>query len=189
MTKHCCIIEAYDDGFFPPEFKGGRGDTFIVGVKTSGFRVLDIAVSRVLVDGGETYKRIVEMSGLLNGELIMLDGVTYAGFDVVDPFLLHSETGKPVVAVQLYPLNLERVRSALLKHFPDGEERFRVVRNYYESLIPIETAWRIIQVMAVGIDLGRVVRVLRHVCIYSPEPEPLRIADKIASSLSKLFIS
>ncbi|ADV64322.1 DUF99 family protein [Desulfurococcus mucosus] len=183
-------VEAYDDGFFPVEYKGGRGDTYVVGVKTCGSsRIINIAASRIIVDGGWTHVAVREMSRLLGGGVIMLDGVTYAGFDVVDPFSLSSETGKPVIAVQLHPLNLERVKAALLKHFADWEERFRVIRDYYNSLVPVETPWRPIQVAYTGISLGEAVSILRQTCIYSPEPEPLRIADMIASSLSRLWLN
>jgi len=189
MHSQYSIIEAYDDGFFPVGFKGGRGYTYIAGVETSGeSSILDIAVSRVIVDGRGTQRVITEMSRLLGGEVILLDGVTYAGFDVVDPFMLHEETGKPVIAVQLYPIDIDRIKAALAKHFTDGMERFRIISQYYSRLAPVETAWRRIHVAPVGIGLEDAAMVIRNTCIYSPVPEPLRIADWIASSLSRALV-
>ncbi|MCY0868539.1 MAG: DUF99 family protein [Desulfurococcus sp.] len=182
------VYEAFDDGFFPAEFKSSRGDTYIAGVEaTSSFRVVRITLARIPVDGGQAYKAVLNASRQLQGSVVFLDGVTYAGFDVVDPFSLNVETGKPVIAIQLYPLNLERIRRALVKHFNDWRERFKVIESYTKSLTVVDTPWRPIEIAPVGVSLEEAIRILRRTSIYSPEPEPLRIAGRVASSLTRLM--
>jgi len=184
------LIEAYDDGFFPYYFKARRGSTYIVGVEVESFyNVRKVVVGLVKVDGRSTLRVIRDISTSMSGNVVLLDGVIYAGFDVVDPLELYSCTGKAVIVIQLYPLNLESIKKALREHFVDWSERFSVIESVYSKMIRVETPWRVIEVYSVGLDFNTVVTILKKSCFYSPMPEPLRIADKIASALSRLHIN
>jgi endonuclease V-like protein UPF0215 family len=184
------VVEAYDDGFFPYHFKARRGHTYLVGVEVEGAsQTRRIASGLVRVDGRDVTKTIVSMSRSMRGSVVMLDGVIYAGFDVVDPHELYSQTGKGVLVVQLYPLNLTSIQVALQEHFEDWRERFELIKSVYSRVVRVDTPWRVLEVYYVGLDFHDVVAVLRRTCIYSPTPEPLRIADKIASTLSRLDVN
>lgn len=180
-------FEAYDDGHFPHHYKGGKGSTYIVGVLTEGSsKVLKVAWCTARVDMNTSTEAILNMSKMFDGDVVVLDGVTYVGFDVVDPDIIHGQTGKSVITVIQYPLNLDKVEKALKKHFQDWSYRLSVIRRVYLNSIYVETPWRTLRIYAVGLPLGDVRRVLYSLCIYSPVPEPLRIADKLASALSRL---
>ncbi|MEM1627854.1 MAG: DUF99 family protein [Desulfurococcaceae archaeon] len=181
--------EAYDDGFFPFIFKKGKGSTVIVGVLVNEINNVEkIAWAKTPVDLGFSHQLIKEISGLLDGDLIFLDGVTYVGFDVVDPFKLYKEVRKPIIVFQQYPLDIEKIRKALGKHFANGEKRFEIIEKVYERLIYVDTAWRPVQILNIGIDIETAIEIINKTCIYSPIPEPLRIADKIASAISRIII-
>jgi endonuclease V-like protein UPF0215 family len=60
--------------------------------------------------------------------IIMLDGVTYGGFNVVDIEELYRETGLPVIVVMRSYPDFEKIRSAL-RHFSDGEERWGIIKK------------------------------------------------------------
>ncbi|MEM4717902.1 MAG: DUF99 family protein [Desulfurococcaceae archaeon] len=181
------LIEAYDDGFFPVHCKGGRCGTFIAGVRADKIKVEKVAWTIVKVDLNKTIDAIINLSDLLNGDIIILDGITYAGFDVVDPVKLSRSTSKGVIVIQQYSLNLDRIKEALIKHFADWERRFQVINNVYRDMKYYSTPWRVIKIYTVSVDKETVDKVLKSTLIYSPIPEPLRIADKIASSLSQLL--
>ena len=179
-------IEAYDDGYFPRAHKGGKGFTSIAGVLAdSPSRAVKLAWSFVRVDANTSEKTIINISNLLGGDVILLDGVTYAGFDVVDPERLYVSTGKDVIAILTYPLNLSRIERALRKHFADWKERFTTIKSVYEKAFYVETPWRTLRVYSVGIAVDNATDLIRKLCIYSPIPEPLRIADKVASAISR----
>lgn len=180
------LIEAYDDGFFPVYCKGGRCGTFIAGVRADKNRVDKIAWTTVKVDLNKTLDAIINLSSLLEGDIILLDGVTYAGFDVVDPVELSKNTSKGVIVIQQYPLNLDKIKRALQKHFTDWEIRFRVISSVYRKMTYYNTPWRVIKIYTVNINKDIADYVLKSTQLYSPIPEPLRIADRIASSLSRL---
>jgi len=181
------LIEAYDDGFFPANYKGGKGRTYLVGVEVEGrVKVRKIAWLTVRVDFNTTTRSIISISKILNGRVILLDGLTYAGFDVVDPVELSSAVGKAVIVIQTHPLNLAKMRLALEKHFEDWQERYRVIENVYKKMVYVDTPWRTIRIYNAGISVNEAINVVKNTCIYSPVPEPLRIADKVASAISRL---
>lgn len=183
-------IIACDDGYFPPFFKGRKGKTVLVCVKTvNNTYVAGLAFKRVVIDGRETTLTIIELVETLKpGGTILLDGITYAGFDVADALLIHKETHLPVIAVQQYPLNLDRIKQSLQKHFPDWQERYEIIKNIYRNMYPLSTRWKTIQFSPYGINPKEASKLLIQTMIYSPIPEPLRIADQIASQLSRLVI-
>ena len=179
-------VEGFDDGFFPVDFKGKKGTTVIAGVELDGNVVTRIGYGTVVVDARDSERVVAGLSKLMTGELVFLDGVTYSGFDVVDPENIHSETGKPVIVVQHYPLNLDRIRKALVKHFPDWAERFRVINKVASSMTYVETPWKPVLIYPVGLSLDKAVELYKKNCIYSPIPEALRIADMVASNISRV---
>jgi endonuclease V-like protein UPF0215 family len=188
QTLSVKAIEAYDDGFFPASYKGGRGETLIAGVELDGdLQVNRIGFRSVRVDLNTSMEAIIDISKLFNGEVVLLDGVTYAGFDVVDPAEVASKTGKGVIVVFLYPLNLQKIKVALVKHFEDWSERYSVIERVYTNSIYFNTPWRPIRVYVEMLDRERAFNILRETCIYSPTPEPLRIAHKIASTFTHLL--
>ncbi|MEM1639264.1 MAG: DUF99 family protein [Desulfurococcaceae archaeon] len=185
---HNTIIEAFDDGYFPSWYKGGKGCTYIAGVETVEFLVVRrIAWSTVNVDSNTSMSKIIELSKFFEGEVVILDGVTYAGFDVVDPDQVSDRTGKGVIVIQLYPLNLDKIKVALQKHFVDWRERYSVIEKTYLKMIYYDTPWRTIKIYVRNIDLEKAFYILKNACLFSPVPEPLRIADKLASALSQVF--
>jgi len=179
---------AFDDGYFPVWFKSRRGYTIVLGVRTGeDLKPVAIGFKPVLVDAGSSEAGIIELSKMLGEGLILLDGVTYSGFDVVDPWRIHDSTGQPIVVVQYGDVDVGGVVEALRKHFPDGEERLRVFLKAFESLKPVETPWRTIRILPVGVEYQEAIRLVKQAMIYSPIPEPLRIAHSVASALTRLF--
>lgn len=179
-------IHSFDDGYFPVHYKGRRGKTILVGLETRGLDIDKLSWKPVVIDSRECSLAIIELSKLLGeSDLILLDGVTYAGFDVVDPDEIHTSTNAPVVVVQQYPLNLERVRRALFRNFTDAYERYVVVEKTVNRFQYLDTPWKTIQYCAVGIEVDKAKEYLLKTMIYSPVPEPLRIAHILASTLSR----
>ncbi|WP_448578776.1 endonuclease dU [Thermosphaera sp.] len=179
-------VEGFDDGFFPLDFKGRKGTTVIAGVELDNGVLTRIGYGVVTVDARDSERVVTAMSKHMTGELVFLDGVTYSGFDVVDPDSVHAETGKPVIVVQHHPLNLDRIREALVKHFPDWAERFRVISKVASSMLYVETPWKPVLIYPAGLSFDEAVDLYKRNCIYSPLPEALRIADMVASSISRL---
>uniref|UniRef100_A0A7C4D6Y1 UPF0215 protein ENT92_00410 n=1 Tax=Staphylothermus marinus TaxID=2280 RepID=A0A7C4D6Y1_STAMA len=183
-------IQAFDDGYFPVQYKGCRGKTIITGVETKGFQINKVCWKPVTVDGRETSSVVIELSKLMGSpDLLILDGITYAGFDTADPDEIYLNTNTPVVVVQQYPLDLDNIREALYRNFSDADERYSVIKKVVDKFQYLDTPWKTIQFYATGIELDKARIILLKTMIYSPIPEPLRIAHSIASILSRRLFS
>lgn len=175
-----------DDGYFPPSFKSRRGYTILVGVLYRDGTIESIMYDKVLIDGDSTTESIISfVKQCGEAGAVVLDGVTYAGFDVVDIFSIWRETGVPVIVVQQYELDLNRVEKALVKNFVDYERRFRIVEEAVKLMKPYRTRWKTIHVANLGLDERSTIEYLEKTMLYSPIPEPLRIAHHLASIISR----
>jgi endonuclease V-like protein UPF0215 family len=104
-----------DDGIFKPHTKSFVP---VVGVVFRGGYWLDgVMHTKVRVDGFEATRKIASM---IKGSphykqlrVIMLNGVTIAGFNVVDIKRLNADTGLPVIAVTRDKPNFEEIHEAL----------------------------------------------------------------------------
>jgi len=112
---------------------------------------------------------------------VILDGITYGGFNVVDIQMLYRETGIPVVVVMRSYPDFEKIKSAL-KYFPDGEARWEIIKRAGE----IERMYGkkgSVYVQRVGIGMETVKKIIRLTSIRSNIPEPLRVAHLIATGI------
>lgn len=185
-------VIALDDGYFPLEYKARRGKTILLGVlyDDESRSVKGVSWGFIEVDGLDaTDKAIDVISALKSGDgVVLLDGVTYAGFNIVDPRRVHRVVGMPCIVVYRYPLSIERIRSALVKNFSDYSARLEVIEDVLSKKYAMETPWRTIEYTPIGIDPFEARLLLEKLQSYSPEPEPLRVADELASTLSREMI-
>jgi len=175
-----------DDGYFPVYFKEGKLKTLIVGVVCSGLTPVNLAIDLITVDGLDgteaalrVYRRLVPV------DIVVLDGVTYAGFNVIDPEVMVNEAGVPVIVIFKHDLDINRVYRALVKHFSDWEYRFKVIKEVYEKSREYPTPWRPIRIALYKISSIEALKIVTDLQNTSPIPEPLRLADVIASGLTK----
>ncbi|MGB9939890.1 DUF99 family protein [Methanosarcina sp.] len=112
---------------------------------------------------------------------VILDGITYGGFNVVDIQLLYRETGIPVIVVMRSYPDFEKIKSAL-KHFPDGEERWTIIKRAGE-IEKITGEKNSIYIQRAGIGMETVKKIIRLTSIRSNIPEPLRVAHMIATGV------
>ena len=174
-----------DDGFFPQYYKELRLRTVLAGALYRGRELVDLRLSSVTVDGDDGTERVLSiLRSFGRVDVVFLDGVTLAGFNVVNPEAL-LEACTAVIVVYKFQPKLEKVETALRKHFVDWQARFNVIRKTYERSQIIATRWKPMRVALLGSiaeDLGRLMSYLQLV---SSVPEPLRIADLVASAMSR----
>jgi len=176
-----------DDGFFPIECKELQCYTLLTSVLCSGPMIADVKIEPVTVDGLDGTRVASKLVKELNKEpeIIFTDGVTVAGFNIVDPEELHAVTGIPVVTIFKHELNLRKIRDALVKHFPDWSIRYGVIEKVYKCSNYVSTPWRPLRISAYGIPVYKAMDYVIALQNTSPIPEPLRLADLIASGLTK----
>jgi len=112
-------------------------------------------------------------------QLVMLQGIALAGFNVVDVFELHRELTLPVLVIARHRPNLAAVRSALLTRVPGGKRKWSII----ERLGPMDPVAGVF-VQRVGIPLEHAELVIRRFAVHSSIPEPLRAAHLIAGAIA-----
>jgi endonuclease V-like protein UPF0215 family len=177
-----------DDGVFTPRMEGL---VLVVGVVFRGGYWLDgVMHTQIAVDGFDATEKLSSM--ITNSphfkqlRVVLLNGITFAGFNVVDIKMLNAETRLPVIAVTREKPKLVEIREAL-KHLPRSEERWNAILNagaLFEVVGRREKEK--IYMHVVGISEGDAEKILRLTSTRSNIPEALRVAHLIASGISPI---
>ena len=175
-----------DDGVFTPHVEAWVP---VVGVVFRGGYWLDgVMHTKITVDGFDATDKISSM--ITNSphypqlRVIMLNGITFAGFNVVDINALNAETRLPVIAVTRKKPNLTEIREALT-HLPESDDRWHVVLNAGElKEVTTRHETEKIYVHIAGVSEEDAIKVLRLTSTRSNIPEALRVAHLIASGIS-----
>lgn len=141
------------------------------------------------VDGTDATQRIIEMvnKSRHKGQLrvIMVDGVTFAGFNVIDIQEIFRQTGLPVIVVSRKLPDFSKVKKAL-RNLPDWRERWRMLRTagkIYQVRSKPKAAPICVQVA--GIKRADAEQIVKLTSTHSLVPEPLRVAHLIATGIAR----
>jgi endonuclease V-like protein UPF0215 family len=177
-----------DDGVFTPHVESR---VLVVGVVFRGGYWLDgVMHTEILVDGFDATEKISAMitASPHYGQLrvIMLNGITFAGFNVVDMKGLSVATRLPVIAVTREKPDLLSIREAL-NHLSKSEERWKAVLNAGDvAEVCTRRESEKIYLHAAGVSLPDAETIVRLTSTRSNIPEALRVAHLIASGISHL---
>jgi endonuclease V-like protein UPF0215 family len=177
-----------DDGIFVPHSKGFAP---IVGVVFRGGYWLDgVMNTKVEVDGFDATEKIAAM--VTNSphhkqlRIIMLDGVTFAGFNVVDIKKLSEKTKLPVIAVTRDRPDFGEIRKAL-KKLPSPAKRWKAVVDAGEIFeVNTRSKKERVYMEISGIVEEDAREILKLTSTRSSVPEALRVAHLVASGISKV---
>jgi len=113
--------------------------------------------------------------------VIMLDGVTYGGFNVIDIRELHSRTGLPIIVVMRTEPDMEQIMRAL-QHLPDVDLRWQAIMNA-GTITKIDVHESSLYIQCAGISTEDAAKIVRLSTTHSHIPEPLRVAHLIATGI------
>lgn len=141
--------------------------------------------THIVVDGNDVTFRIIEMVNnsrhLDQMGVIMLDGITFGGFNVANIRTIFEKTGVPVIAIMRKFPNFSKIKKAL-KRFPDWEER-------YNNILDAGEIYRInnqepIHMQISGISREDAEAIVKLSTTRSAIPEPIRVAHLIAAGVT-----
>jgi hypothetical protein len=173
-------ILAWDDG--PFQFRT-KGKDILIGVIFRGGQFLDgLLKTEVEIDGEDATEKIIEKilkTKHKDLRIIMLDGITFAGFNTVDIKEVYENTGLPVIVVNRKSPDIERfVR--VLKDLPNSKKRLNAVKNagpVYSTSVRNKKVY----FQSYGIKKEDAEEIIRTTSTMSLIPEPLRVAHLIAN--------
>ena len=170
---------AFDDAPFDRE---RHGDVLLVGVVFSGPRLDCVITGKVRRDGTNSTRVITELvsRSRFHHQLhaVLLQGIAFAGFNVVDISALHTALNLPVLVIARKKPDLAAIRNALLNHVRGGARKW----NLIEQAGPMERLadlW----VQRAGISTNAAETLLADLAVHSRLPEPIRTAHLIARAL------
>jgi len=174
-----------DDGFFTPHSKTLAD---VVGVVFRGGHWLDgFMHTKVQVDGSDATEKLAQMitksPHYQQLRVIMLNGVTLAGFNVVDIIELHEKVKLPVIAVTRDKPDFEDIRKAL-QHLPEADKRWRTIEKAGKMIrVRTREGEEPVYMHTIGVSEETAKQILKNTSTRSNIPEPLRVAHIIASGL------
>lgn len=179
-------IVGFDDAPFTPRTKS---KVTVIGVVYRGGNFLDgILKTEVSIDGMDATHAIADRINTTKHKeqlrVIMLNGITIGGFNLVDIEKLSKQTSLPVIVITRKMPDMEEFKRGLEK-FKDFKQRWQCVENagslYYLKIQKNKS----IYYQFTGLTRKEAEDIIRLSCTHSLIPEPLRVAHLIASALVK----
>jgi hypothetical protein len=188
VVKKEIRVLGIDDGVFVPQKKG---KATIVGVVYRGGLWLDGVMStQIEVDGLDATEKIASM--ILDSphypqlRVIMLNGLTFAGFNVVDIKKLYEKTDLPIIAISREKPDLNEIKKAL-ENLPNKDKRWNAMKNAGEIFkVDMGKSGGKIYAQMAGIAQKDALKIIKVTSTRSYIPEALRVAHIIASGLTSL---
>ena len=184
IIKQEIRILGIDDSPFPSHT---TDDVMLVGTIFRAGNWLDGVLSTYIRgDGTDATEKIVSMvqNSRNLGQLgvIMLDGITFGGFNLVNIREIFEATKVPVIVVMRKIPNFEGIKKAL-KNFQNWENR-------WQNVVEAGKVYKVdnpepIYIQINGIGIEDAVEIVKLSTTRSAIPEPLRVAHIIAAGIIK----
>ncbi|MCX8071893.1 MAG: DUF99 family protein [Candidatus Binatia bacterium] len=171
----------FDDA---PFHRRQAGRVPVVGAVFASTRLDGVLLGSVERDGDDAtdvFGRLVRESRFYEHiQVVLLQGVTFAGFNVVDVPTLSSELHRPVLVVARRQPNWDKLRRALWEKVPQGRGKWQCL----ERLGPMEPLAGV-YVQRWNLSLDEAQQLLARTTLWGRLPEPLRVAHLIAGALGR----
>jgi len=162
--------------------------TWVVGAVVRAPTYLEgVMRTSVTVDGTDG---VAAIAGMVNRSryreglaVILLDGITVGGFNVIDIRALSEETGLPVVSVTRRRPDTAAMVRALGRRFADWESRAALVTR--EKPFAVKTGHKPLYANAAGISAAEATEAIRLATVRGAIPEPIRVAHLIAAAYAR----
>jgi endonuclease V-like protein UPF0215 family len=182
IIKQEIRILGVDDSPFPSHT---TEEVMLVGTVFRAGNWLDGVLSTYINgDGTDATEKIADMvkNSRNLGQLgvIMLDGITFGGFNIVNIRKIFESTGVPIIVIMRRIPNFEGIKKAL-KRFDDWEDRWANVLEAGE-VYKVENS-EPVYMQINGIEREDAEDIVRLSTTRSAIPEPLRVAHIIAAGI------
>ncbi len=166
-----------DDGPFTFDSK----ETVLVGCVFRAGNWLDGVLTRkITVDGLDCTEKIIEMCSRREElRVVMLDGVTFGGFNIADIHEIYKRTNVPVIVISRKIPDMGNIKKAL-SYLGDFEKRHSLIKKA-GSVMRAGGIW----FQCAGISRKDAEEIIRVSSTRSKIPEPIRAAHLIAAGIVK----
>jgi len=177
-------------GFDDSPFKRTDKKVAVMGVIYRGGSFLDVVLkSEVAVDGLDATEKLAKLVNKSRHKpqlkVLMFDGITLGGFNIIDIKKLHKQTELPVIVINRRHPDLDSVQKALENNFKDFKKRWGMILNAGKIKVCNLKNGKKVCYQTVGMEDGEAEEVIQLSSTHSDIPEPLRVAHLIAAAIIK----
>ncbi|MFX1338062.1 MAG: DUF99 family protein [Promethearchaeota archaeon] len=186
--KEYPITIGFDDATFSLNLKSKK-TTELIGVVCQGVRIVNVVRGPITIDGDDATVALIKLIKLNEKHIqyVLTDTITFAGFNIYDIKEVYERTEKPIIAITDREIDLDSVRGALVKKFPNTyKNKFQKIinaGNLYQTQINTAGGPTKIFFHFKGTEIKEIESLLSKICIDSKLPECVRLAHIIG----KLF--
>jgi len=185
MVKEEIRILGIDDGPFTKDDK----EVIVIGVVYRGGEFIDgLLRTFVEIDGLDATEKLAKMINSSRHKqqlkVIMLDGITLGGFNIVDVKKLYSETKIPIIVINRKVPDLKSIKTALEKNFEDFEKRWKMILNA-GKIKELRLEKFSLYYQNIGLENEEAEEIILTSMKHAQIPEPLRVAHLIATGIVK----
>ncbi len=176
-------------GFDDSPFDANDKTVDVVGVVYRGGNFLDgVLKTDVEVDGLNATEKLINLVNSTRHKqqlkVLMTDGITLGGFNIIDVKQLSEKTHLPVIVVNRKHPNIKDVEKAL-KNFKDYKKRWKMILKAGEIKICSLINDKKVYYQSIGLSDEDTEEIIQLSCTHSQIPEPLRVAHLIATAMVK----
>lgn len=162
-------------------------DILVVGAVMRGGDWLEGVVRTCITkDGLDATEKLIEMvkGSRHYGQIrvVMLNGITMGGFNVVDMEALSEGTDTPVISVMRRLPDMESIKSAL-NNLGEPERRYGLILKAGKAVEVPTKRGEPVYMQYKGIDEASAIEIVRTSSTHSRIPEPIRVAHLIATGI------
>ena len=176
--KQYSNVIGFDDA---PFSRDQAGNVKIIGTIYARNQLNGILMGEVTKDGSDAAKRLIRLiikSKFAESiQLVMLQGIAMAGFNVVDVCAVHEQIGVPVLVVSRKVPDMNAIKAALM-NIRGGQRKWALI----EKLGPMKPVEKVF-VQCVGLTVKQAAAVVKEFTVTGNVPEPLRVAHLIAGAV------
>jgi endonuclease V-like protein UPF0215 family len=172
-----------DDAPVPSSDRARGKMTPVVATVYAGLRLEGVLSTSVERDGCDSTGALATVIGASRFakhlHAVLLQGITLAGFNVVDIHHLSEALSVPVIVVVRRSPDLTAIERALRERVADGERKWALI----ERAGPVEPAGAV-WIQRAGIDREPAQALVARLAVHGNIPEPLRAAHLIAGGIT-----
>jgi endonuclease V-like protein UPF0215 family len=180
MVRRISHVIGFDDA---PFARAHRGDVTVIGAVYAGTRLEGVLSGRLRRDGRNSTRVLTDLVRRsrfrAHVQAVLLQGIAFAGFNVVDIQALHAALAVPVIVVARKPPDMAAIRRALLQRVPGGARKLKLIGRA-GPMQPVAGVY----VQCAGITPDKAGELIRRLAVHGKLPEPLRTAHMIAGGIA-----
>lgn len=185
LIRNSLHTAAVDDGRFITDRSSLRPQKApFFCIVMNGSKLEKIKIREITVDGLDSTKILKGMLRGLKFNLIMLSGISFGGFNLIDVKSLFKLFRKPIIVISESKPRNYLVKKALMQHFKDWRKRLSYIKAL-GRIYCIKTVYNnLLYFEVIGLNYKKAKRIIRELTFIGKHPEPLRVVRLLAKDLN-----